>query len=152
MSQLNMTKAAKAAGISRNTLYKKVKKGVISVTQDRDGNRVIDTGELLRVFGELKEVTGGDVHGIRNHQQQVTFKGDTVNSGGDANGLGVVDVLQSQVKDLQSMVERMQGEIDQSREREGRLLSLLETRLLTNQKAPESKRDKKSKKKGKKNK
>ena len=152
MSQLNMTKAAKAAGISRNTLYKKVKKGVISVTQDRDGNRVIDTGELLRVFGELKEVTGGDVQGIRNHQQQVTFKGDTVNSGGDTNGLGVVDVLQSQVKDLQSMVERMQGEIEQSREREGRLLSLLETRLVTNQRVPESKSEKKSKKKGKKKK
>lgn len=141
MALFNIASAARAVGISRNTLYKKIKKGVISATQDRQGNRVIDSGELIRVFGELKEVTQGDSHMVCNHQQQVTFKSDTINVNDDI-GIVVVNVLQSQVKNLQTTIDRMQGEIEQNREREGRLLGLLETRLLINQ----GKTDKKSKK------
>jgi hypothetical protein len=140
MSQLNITSAAKAAGISRNTLYKKIKKGVISVTQDRQGNRVIDTGELIRVFGELDRVTGGDAHTIRNHEHKVTLKGDAVNRGDNA-GLQA-DIVQA----LKDQLDMVKSELTKSQDRENRLLGLLETRLLTDQKPVELKADKKSKK------
>lgn len=46
---LTVTAAAKAVGVSRTTLYEKIKDGTLSRTSDG-----IDTSELLRVFGQLK--------------------------------------------------------------------------------------------------
>lgn len=54
MPQLTISAAAKAAGVDRSTIQRKIKDGIISVTLDAAGNRRIDTEELLRVFGELK--------------------------------------------------------------------------------------------------
>ena len=150
MAQLNMTDAAKTAGISRNTLYKKIKKGVISVTYDRQQNRVIDTSELVRVFGELQGMTGDDSNGLRYPQHQVTSEEDTVNTGGDTTDKRVLEELKARVTDLQATIQRMQLEAEQSREREQRLLGLLETRLLTDQRKKSSKKKQKSEKSRKK--
>ena len=49
MAILSITAAAKAAGVSRTTIYEKIKDGELSRTPEG-----IDTAELLRVFGELK--------------------------------------------------------------------------------------------------
>ncbi len=55
MSKVNITQAAKLVGISRTTLYKTyIKTGQISVSKNHKGHKQIDTSELLRVFGELK--------------------------------------------------------------------------------------------------
>lgn len=54
MAKINITQAAKLAGISRTTLYNTyIKSGQITVSKDRKGNKQIDTSELLRVFGVL---------------------------------------------------------------------------------------------------
>lgn len=53
MAKVSISEAARLAGISRPTLYRKIDAGEISV--ERDGDSVqIDISELLRVFGELK--------------------------------------------------------------------------------------------------
>ena len=55
MAQVNITQAAKLAGVARTTLYNTyIKAGKITVTKDRSGHKCIDTSELLRVFGELQ--------------------------------------------------------------------------------------------------
>jgi len=54
MAILSVTAAAKAAGISRTTIYEKIKDGELSRTPEG-----IDTVELLRVFGELKSEKSG---------------------------------------------------------------------------------------------
>lgn len=46
---LSITAAARAAGVSRTTIYEKVNAGDLSRTSEG-----IDTAELLRVFGKLK--------------------------------------------------------------------------------------------------
>jgi len=46
--QLTVTESAKAAGVSRTTIYEKIKDGELSRV-----NGKIDTTELLRVFGTL---------------------------------------------------------------------------------------------------
>ena len=54
MAKVNISDAAKLARISRVTLYKKyIQPGVISVDKDARGHPVIDTSELLRVFGNI---------------------------------------------------------------------------------------------------
>ena len=45
---ISLTKAAKEWGVSRTTIYQKVKDGELSRTADKK----IDTAEMLRVFGE----------------------------------------------------------------------------------------------------
>ena len=55
MALVNLTQAAKLAGISRTTLYNTyINPGVINLSKDKQGNKQIDTAELLRVFGELQ--------------------------------------------------------------------------------------------------
>ena len=46
MATVNMSKAAELAGVSRQTIYNHVKKGILS--KNSDGT--IDTSELLRVL------------------------------------------------------------------------------------------------------
>lgn len=54
---INITKASQLAGIGRETLYKNyINKGKISVSRDEKNRPVIDTSELLRVFGRLQGV------------------------------------------------------------------------------------------------
>lgn len=53
MTKLTITQAAKQAGISRSTLYKKyITTGVISV-ESVDDKKFIDMSELIRVFGNV---------------------------------------------------------------------------------------------------
>lgn len=60
MSKLSITAAAKAAGISRQTMYKKyINHGLISVETVKDIKQ-IDTSELLRVFGSLQPIDDND--------------------------------------------------------------------------------------------
>ena len=55
MSQVNITQAAKLAGLSRSHFQKNyVKAGKITVSRDNKDRPQIDTSELLRVFGELQ--------------------------------------------------------------------------------------------------
>jgi len=54
MALVSISEAARLAGISRTHLYKKyLAEGILSKTQDEQGNSVIDTAEILRVFGKL---------------------------------------------------------------------------------------------------
>lgn len=54
MTMLSVTEAAEAAGVSRTTIYERVRAGELSKSADG-----IDTAELLRVFGSLVS-TGTD--------------------------------------------------------------------------------------------
>lgn len=54
MTKLNLSQAAKAVGKNRVTLWRHINNGKLSAERDRDGNPLVDTSELLRVYGELK--------------------------------------------------------------------------------------------------
>ena len=61
MALVSVSHAARLAGISRQHLYRKyIKPGEISVQRDEKGDPMIDTSELLRVFGVLEGDTLGD--------------------------------------------------------------------------------------------
>lgn len=55
MAKLNLSQAAKAVGKNRVTLWRHINTGKLSAERDRDGNPLVDTSELLRVYGELKK-------------------------------------------------------------------------------------------------
>ncbi len=59
MAILSISAAAKAAGVSRQSMYNLINDGKISVTTDNAGKKGIDLSEILRVFGEIKPLTQG---------------------------------------------------------------------------------------------
>ena len=59
MAILSICAAAKAAGVSRQSMYNLINDGKISVTTDNVGKKGIDLSEILRVFGEIKPITQG---------------------------------------------------------------------------------------------
>jgi len=70
MAKLNLTQAAKAAGIARGTLYRHIEDGKVSCEKNDNGERVIDTSELLRVYKRLHndETSKGDVSNAESEQ------------------------------------------------------------------------------------
>ena len=72
MAKLNLTQAAKAAGIARGTLYRHIADGKVTCEQNGNGERVIDISELLRVYKQLNSdgASQGDVQNDEIEQQE----------------------------------------------------------------------------------
>jgi excisionase family DNA binding protein len=104
MSLLAITEAAHVAGVSRRTIQRGIQSGRLSATTTATGERAIDTAELLRVFGPLRQVSGDTPASM----SQVVAP----DVAPDATALMLVDVLREQLQ--------------QAHEEKTRLLSLLE--------------------------
>jgi len=87
MTMLTMTEAAATAGVSRSTIYAKVKTGELT----RSAGGEIDTAELLRVFGELHA------------------PGDGAGQGDEASASPAA--ASAEIAWLRQLVEQQQGEI-----------------------------------------
>jgi AcrR family transcriptional regulator len=125
MALLPLRQAADAAGVARQTLYRYVKDGRITATVGHDGQKQVDTAELLRVFGELREPVSGE-----------TATGDSVRPAETGRETPQAPPetarLQVELATAQAMLGLTQAELAATREREARLLGVVEsqTRLL----------------------
>lgn len=73
MPKVNITEAAKLAGITRQYLHKKyIKTGTITVEKDNAGHPLIDTSEIMRVFGNLKD----DSKQVTQSYREITTEND----------------------------------------------------------------------------
>ena len=113
MTILGINVAARAAGVARSTIQRAIKTGRLSAVSTATGERGIDLAELLRVFGPLPQT--------RQEQTAVLLPAAAPDATGEATLIGV---LQEQ---LQQALERERQAIERARERESRLLALLET-------------------------
>ena len=126
MALVTITDAARLAGISRQYLYKAyIKTGKLSVDRDSKGSPVVDTAELLRVFG--------------------TLNSDWMDTTVDDNGLHVetakkeVDIkaLSVEIAAKDEIIRRLERQVADGGEREAWLRQQLERAqaVLTNQSA-----------------
>jgi excisionase family DNA binding protein len=54
VAELTLAQAARQVGVSRATIYRAVKEGRLSaIVRPHDGQKVVDTAELIRAFGSL---------------------------------------------------------------------------------------------------
>lgn len=109
MPLLNLTAASRAAGVGRSTIVRALKSGRLSATTNEQDERVIDTSELARVFGPLKGSAYPNEQAVDNHD---------IGQNSD-----MVSLLREQ---LAAALEREKQAVEQGRERETRLLALLE--------------------------
>ena len=117
MTILSVTEAAKATGMGKATIYRRLKDGTLTASKQPDGSKGVDTAELIRVFGELKPQSSESINEIplRRHE--------------------MFELLQRQVDSLEKQLQACL-------ERESKLFNLLEQRLLE---PPRGKRRKKKK-------
>ena len=105
MAQLSISAAARAAGKDRGTIQRYIKSGKLSASRDASGNTVVETSELLRVFGSLKG--GGDRSPAESVAAQTAVSG-------------------SMQHVLESTLDLLKQQLRASQEREERLLAMLE--------------------------
>ena len=101
--KVNLTKAAELAGLSRPYFYMQyVKTGKISTEKDGRGKPVVDTSELLRVFGRLTQETNTE-------EQKLTFENN------DKTGVLETELaaVREQIAELRKDKAWLQGKVDQ---------------------------------------
>ena len=111
MPQLTISAAARAAGVDRSTLQRKIKTGAISTVLDEAGNRRIEVAELLRVFGPLK--TDGTTPAAPHAAPSAVMPQD-------AAPCGTPETAASG-----TLVEVLRRELEAAKDREAMLLNLL---------------------------
>ncbi|WP_312283633.1 hypothetical protein [Candidatus Igneacidithiobacillus taiwanensis] len=105
--KVTIKEAARLGGVSRATLYRKyINTGVIVVERDRDNRPIIDTSELLRVFGEMSHETRND-HAETDHEHVEHDEKDMeiVELRGKLEG--VRDVLRIREEELKRALEQI---------------------------------------------
>ena len=129
MPIFTISEAAKAAGISRPTIYRRIKSGQLSTVKRPDGTRGVDGTELLRVFDTLQPITD---HNVKNGHHETD------------------KVLHERIKGLERASELLQREnellrtqLANAENEKNRLLGLLEQRLLETLKGKHKKGKKK---------
>lgn len=106
MAKLTVSGAARAVGLSRQYLYKAyIKNGILSIERDEKGNPLIDSSELIRVFGEIKD--SGVSTSIVNSSQLETQENDII-----------VARLQSQLDAKDELLRRAEEQLRVAGERE----------------------------------
>ena len=126
MARLTIKEAVEISPVSESTLRRDIKSGKVSSEKDERGRRRIDTAELARVYGQLRQSTD-------SNDTQMTAVDTPENSRVNANDSPdspsdnpkVTTLLENQVRDLKTQLEKAeQRENTLIRER-SKLLDLL---------------------------
>lgn len=72
MAKVNLSQASKLAGKNRTTIWRHIKAGKLSSERDYEGNPLIDTSELIRVYGKIKTTATPEQQGMQ-HQATLSY-------------------------------------------------------------------------------
>ena len=109
---VNISQACKLAGISRTVFYENyIKKGKVSTTRDARNRPMVDTTEILRVFGELQKVTD-----LTDKIEQIVAQADTKTE--HPEQYHTQPNHTAQIAQLQAEVTQLKERLNEARERE----------------------------------
>ena len=119
MARLTIKEAVEISPVSESTLRRDIKSGKVSSEKDDRGRRRIDTAELARVYGQLRQSTDSN-----DTQMTAVDIPNNATSGNEnetpdthIDNPKIVAILEGQVQDLKS-------QLAQATEREAKLLDL----------------------------
>ena len=140
MAELTLRDAAKQVGVSRATIYRAVSEGRLSATvRPHDGQKVVDTAELLRVFGSLKprqaETAGETAPRDRTRQAETAPPSLAYMTAEDRRrevAIADREALRAELDAARGTIRRLEQQAQEARERELKLMELAAsaTRLL----------------------
>ena len=120
-NKLSQVQAARAAGVSRATIYRAIKSGRLSMTQETDGGMHIDASELLRVFPDA------DLERAPDGQAGMHEQGDVHADEGELRALReLISELKEDKAHLRQELKRAAAERAEIVAERTRLLSMLE--------------------------
>lgn len=102
-TQLTVSDAALQVGVTRQTIFKAIKSGKLSATQNNRGHMQINIVELLRVYGELQSPEQVAKNKVHREQQSPALPA----SAG----------LQLELERMKLLIERKDFELEQMREK-----------------------------------
>ena len=117
MARLTIKEAVAIAPVSESTLRRDIKSGKVSSEKDDRGRRRIDSAELARVYGQLRQSTQStdtEMNAVDTSNDPPVNVNDTPDAPSDDPK--VVALLENQIADLRSQLE-------QSTERETALIT-----------------------------
>ena len=123
MALLPLRQAAEAAGVSRQTLYRYVKEGRISASVGHDGQKQVDTSELLRVFGKLTAASDSAT-GTQDSTRQPETASETAVT---ALETATTARLEAELDAARTLLDVTRSELAAARERETKLLDIVQT-------------------------
>lgn len=149
MAALTLREAARQVGVSRQTIYRLVKEGKLTSTVAHDGGKVVDTSELLRVFGRLAPDKSETVTRQAVVLQPATPHDrphETARPGLQAMSAADVSrevaaadraALQAELAAARDALRKAEEQLQEAREREAKLMELAQsaTRLLEHREA-----------------
>ena len=103
MAKVSISEAARLTGKSRTTLHRLIKTGELSTCHGERNARMLDTSELLRVFGSL--VRTATVHDVEQVGEHSVTASQTENE-------QVIRSLQHEVEHLRILVSAQGSHID----------------------------------------
>jgi hypothetical protein len=134
MARHSISEAARLAGISRTAFYEHhINKGTISVPKDERGKKYIDTAELLRAFPNIRiDSQNGQVDRLTGEQAKSSPTTQPVSPVGAelltqlARAEERARQLELRLQDKDQVIRDRDTQIAEYRERETRLMGLLE--------------------------
>jgi len=102
-TQLTVSDAALQVGVTRQTIFKAIKSGKLSATQNNRGHMQINVVELLRVYGELQSPDQVAQNKVNRVQQSPSLPASVG--------------LQLELERMKLLMERKDFELEQMRER-----------------------------------
>lgn len=131
MARITVTQASKDFNISRNTLYKKIKQGLLT----KDSSGLLDVNDLIRVIGVHTENTPKNVTINDSDVQSVSSDTQLQHAKNEIEQLKqllaqkeiFINQLQQQISDLRQDKEQLYNQINQKRleHKKGGLLNRL---------------------------
>ena len=119
--------AAKRLKVSRASMYRWAKEGRVSVTLGPDKQKLVDLAELARVFPEIaSEQLNQDT---KRQQQDTEYTAET--------GTDVL-LIQAELHATREALQITQNQLAEAKEREHRLLGIMENQLLLLENKPET--------------
>lgn len=98
MARVSISEAARLTGKSRTTLHRLIKEGDLSTCSGERNAKMVDTSELLRVFGPFEQPKG------EHHSGQVSEQRDTASAD---QGEQVIRHLKQVIRHLKQEIEHL---------------------------------------------
>lgn len=102
-TQLTVSDAAEHVGVTRQTIFKAIKAGKLSATQNRQGHMQVNVVELLRVYGELQSPEQVAQNRLNRQQHHATAT--------------ATPLLQLELERVKLQLEKKEFELEQMRAR-----------------------------------
>lgn len=103
MAKVSISEAARLTGKSRTTLHRLIKAGDLSTCRGERNAKMLDTSELLRVFGAFSQIS------VEQQSEQAGVQRDTVTS--DHNEQ-VIHSLKQEIEHLNTLLASKDSHID----------------------------------------